>query len=66
MITIVTGSMRPGNVSEVLAEAVRGVCQAHDIEAKIINLRELDLPFVNLPLPPSSPDFEITDQRVQA
>lgn len=65
MIAIVTGSVRPGNVSEVLAEAVLGVCQAHGIEARIVNLRQLDLPFVNSPLPPSSPDFEITDQRVR-
>lgn len=65
MISIVTGSARPGNVSEALAREVLRVCEGAGVEAQIINLRELDLPFVNSPLPPSSPDFTITDERVQ-
>lgn len=65
MISIVTGSARPNNVSEALANEVLRVCQDADVEAQVINLRELDLPFVNSPMPPSSPDFTITDEKVQ-
>ena len=65
MISIVTGSARPNNVSEALANEVLRVCQDAGVEAQVVNLRELDLPFVNSPMPPSSPDFTITDEKVQ-
>lgn len=65
-LLIVTGSARPSSVNQSVVEAVFELASARrDIEPKLADLVELDLPYVNSTVAPSSSKFQITDQRVQ-
>lgn len=66
-IIIVSGSVRPNSVNEKVVSYVSDrVASRDDLEAKVVNLGELALPFFDAPLPPSNPDFEPTNEAAKA
>lgn len=65
-LLIVTGSARPTSVNQHVVKAVEKLASEREgVEMQIADLAALDLPFVNSEVEPSSPNFEITDERVQ-
>lgn len=66
-VLILTGSVRPGNVSEKVAETVAAHLAKRDgVETSIVKVGDLKLPFFNADLPPSAPEFEASDENVIA
>lgn len=63
-ILIVTGSVRPNSANEKVVPIVSELLNARDAEVTVADLRELDLPFFDNPVPPSDKSFAPTDQRV--
>ncbi len=64
-ILVVTGSVRPNSVNEKVVPLVVSELEAQNAPVKIANLKELNLPFFDAPVPPSSPDFVATDEAVK-
>lgn len=64
-ILVVTGSIRPGSVNEKTVPLVVKQLEEKGANATIADLKELDLPFFDAPVPPSNPEFAPTDERVQ-
>lgn len=65
-ILVITGSARPKSTNSIVVdEVVKNLESREGVEAKVANLLELDLPFVDSNASPSAPNFEITDERVQ-
>lgn len=59
-IIIVTGSVRKNNLSEKIAQIVQAQIKKHDeIEARVVNMRELNLPMLDTPFPPLSDQFDV-------
>lgn len=56
-VLVVTGSVRKGNVNSSVVERVVNVIKDKGAEAEVANLSELNLPFIDSPVHPSSPDF---------
>lgn len=66
-ILIVTGSARPSSVNQIVVDQVKTLLgQRPNIAVDIADLVELDLPYMNATMPPSSPDYVITDERALA
>ena len=63
-ILVVTGSVRPQSVNEKMVPVVVQALQQKGAEVTVADLRELDLPFFNNPVPPSDPRFAPTDEKV--
>lgn len=61
-ILVVTGSVRPNSVNQKIAPLVVDQLKAKGANPTIIDLGELNLPFFDAPIPPSSPDFEPTNE----
>ena len=59
-VLVVTGSIRPNSVNQKMVPVVAELAQAKGLEVTIADLGELNLPFYDNPLPPTSPDF-VTD-----
>lgn len=65
-ILVVTGSVRPNSVNEKIVPIVVDMATAKGADVTVANLGEINLPFFDNPVPPASPDFAPTDERVQA
>lgn len=66
IITIMTGSVREGNASEVLLPLVQEELAKRDgIEVRVANLREMALPFVDTPVSPAMEGYEPNHQSVR-
>jgi len=61
-ILVVTGSVRPNSANEKVVPLVTAEIEKQGATAHVANLGEINLPFFDAPLPPSSPDFEITNE----
>lgn len=66
-VLIVTGSIRPGRVADKVLPLVKNELASRDgVEVQVADVKDLDLPFFDAEQPPSSPDFQVTDERVKA
>ncbi len=65
-ILVVTGSVRPGSANEKVVQVVVRMLQQKGADVTIADLKQLDLPFFDDPMPPSAPEFAPTDERVLA
>jgi NAD(P)H-dependent FMN reductase len=65
-ILVVTGSVRPNSVNEKVVPLVVAEVEAQGATAEVVDLKALDLPFYDDPLPPTSPDFAPTNESVLA
>ncbi len=65
-VLVVTGSVRPNSVNEKIVPLVVAELEAQGAEVKIANLKEMNLPFYDAPLPPTSPDFVATNDAALA
>lgn len=66
-VLILTGSVRPGNVSEKVAQTVAEyLSERGDAKPEIVKVGDLKLPFFDAHLPPSAPEFEAQDKNVVA
>ena len=63
-ILVVTGSVRPNSANSKMVPYVAEQLRQKGAEVVIADLKELDLPFFDSPLPPSAPEFAPTDERV--
>lgn len=61
-ILVVTGSVRPNSVNEKVVPLVVSEVEKRGATAAIADLKEINLPFFDAPLPPSSPDFAPTNE----
>jgi NAD(P)H-dependent FMN reductase len=59
-VLVVTGSIRPNSINQKMVPVVAELAKAKGLEVTIADLGELNLPFYDNPLPPTSPDF-VTD-----
>ncbi len=65
-ILIVTGSARPNSANIKIVEAVKENLSAREgVEVSVADLVAMNLPFMNAPMPPSQPAYEITDESVK-
>ena len=64
-ILVVTGSVRPNSVNGKVVPLVVDVLGAKGATVTIADLGEINLPFFNSPMPPSAPNYVITDEYVQ-
>ena len=65
-IVVVTGSVRPNSANEKVVPVVVSVLEQKGAEVTIADLKQLDLPIFDNPIPPSAPEFAPTDERVIA
>ncbi len=65
-ILVVTGSVRPNSVNEIITPLVVAEAEKQGAAVKVANLKELALPFFDAPVPPTSPDFAPTHENVIA
>lgn len=56
-ILVVTGSARPNSVNEQVVPLVVAELEKQGAAATVANLKEINLPFFDAPVPPSTPDF---------
>lgn len=63
-IVVVTGSVRPQSVNEVVVPFVASELEKRGADVSVADLKALNLPFFNAPVPPSSDDFTPTDEGV--
>lgn len=65
-ILVVTGSVRPNSVNEKIVPLVVSEVDTQGATVTIADLKELNLPFFDAPVPPTSPDFAPTHESVIA
>lgn len=65
-ILVVTGSVRPNSVNEKVVPLVVSELEKQNATVKIADLKEIDLPFFDAPLPPTAPDFAPTNEAAKA
>lgn len=66
-ITIMTGSVREGNISEHLLPLVQAELTKHsDITIEVANLREMELPFIDTPITPADETYTPNHESVLA
>ncbi len=65
-ILVVTGSVRPNSANEKVVPVVTGMLEAKGATVSVADLKQLDLPFFDNPVPPSDPSYAPTDERVLA
>lgn len=63
-ILVVTGSIRPNSVNEMIVPLVVDQLQEKGASVTIADLKELSLPFYDYPTPSISPDFQPTNPDV--
>lgn len=63
-VLVVSGSVRVNSVNEKVVPVVVGALEARGVAVTVADLKEIDLPFFNEPLPPTDPNFAPTDERV--
>lgn len=64
-LLVVIGSVRKGRTGEAVAKMVTNQLEKTDVEYKVADLKELDLPFVNQEVIPSASHEQYEDERVQ-
>lgn len=64
-ILVVTGSVRPNSVNEKIVPLVVAELEKQGATATVADLKEINLPFYDAPLPPSSPDFVPTSEAAK-
>ena len=65
-VLVVTGSVRPNSANEKVVPVVVSMLEAKGATVTVANLKELDLPFFDDPLPPSAPEYAPTNENVIA
>jgi NAD(P)H-dependent FMN reductase len=64
-ILVLSGSARPHSVNDTVFALVTDAVKAHeDAELIAVNVNDLNLPFFNAPVAPSSEDYVATDENV--
>jgi NAD(P)H-dependent FMN reductase len=64
-VLLVVGSARKGRVADKVTELVKQeLAKRYDVTTTVADLKELDLPFFDNEIIPSSPDYEPVDERV--
>lgn len=64
-ILVVTGSARPNSVNEKVVPLVADELEKQGATAIIANLKEINLPFFDAPVPPTAPEFEPTNDAAK-
>ena len=64
-ILVVTGSVRPNSANEKVVPVVVEALEAKGQTVTIADLKEINLPFFDAPLPPTSPDFTPTNDAAR-
>lgn len=64
-ILVVTGSVRPNSVNEKVVPLVVDELKKQGATVTVADLKEINLPFFDAPLPPSSPDFAPTNDAAK-
>lgn len=65
-VLIITGSARPNSVNKVMVEEVRkNLSKRPDVSVEVADLSQLDLPFMDAPMPPSAQGFELTHESTK-
>lgn len=64
-ILVVTGSVRPNSVNEKVVPIVVKQLEEKGASVTIADLKELDMPFFDAPVPASNPDFAPTHEGVK-
>ena len=65
-ILVVTGSVRPHSVNEKIVPLVTAELEKQGATVKVADLKELNLPFFDSPLPPTAPDFVPTNDAAKS
>jgi len=65
-ILVVTGSVRPNSVNEKIVPLVVAEVEEQGATATVADLKELNMPFFDAPVPPAHPDFAPTHEGVIA
>lgn len=65
-ILVVTGSVRPHSVNEKIVPLVTAELEKQGATVKVADLKELNLPFFDSPLPPTAPDYVPTNDAAKA
>jgi NAD(P)H-dependent FMN reductase len=65
-IVVVTGSVRPNSANEKIIPLVVAELEKQGATATVADLKELNLPFFDAPLPPTDPNFEAPHESAQA
>ena len=63
-ILVVTGSVRPNSANEKVVPVVIDMLKEKGADVVLADLKSLDLPFFDNPVPPSDPTYAPTDERV--
>ena len=56
-ILVVSGSARPNSVNEKVLPLVTTELEKQGADVTVANLKDMNLPFYDAPMPPASPDF---------
>ena len=64
-ILVVSGSVRPNSVNEKIMPLVVKQLEEKGMDVTIANLKKLNLPFYDAPVPTSNPEFAPTDENVK-
>lgn len=64
-VLVVTGSVRPNSANEKIVPVVADMLKEKGADVTIADLKELNLPFFDAPLAPSSPDFVPTNDAAK-
>lgn len=64
-ILVVTGSVRPQSVNEKVVPLVVTELEKQGASVTVADLKELELPFFDAPVSPTSPDFAPENESVQ-
>lgn len=65
-ILVVTGSVRPNSVNEKIVPLVTAELEKQGATVKVADLKEINLPFFDSPLPPTAPNYEPTNEAAKA
>lgn len=65
-ILVVTGSVRPNSTNANVVPIVKEVIEAKGHAAVVADLKAINLPFFDAPLPPTAPGFEPTNDAARA
>lgn len=64
-ILVVTGSVRPDSVNAKMTPLVVAELKKQGAEVTVANLKELNMPFYDAPIPPTTPGFEAPHESVK-
>lgn len=64
-ILVVTGSVRPNSENEKIVPLVAAELKKQGAEVNVANLKELNMPFYDAPMPPTTPGFVAPHESVR-